>query len=564
MLTTDQTRRYFETRLKGQRFTGAGDEKSTLCPFHKDQSPSLSVNFIKRTWNCHAGCGGGGILDFEQRISRCDHEAARENVSQIVGEAVFQSNAAKNVVAKYSYIDREGRIVAIKLRYEPKNFGWCRPDGKGGFIHNTIGITVPLYHFRELVTARSVFVTEGEKDADRLLTVIKGKIAAGGEGADKLKETTTTTPPYGAAKWRDQYARSFADKYVTILPDNDDVGQKHAQKIAASIHPYAAGVRVLILPGLEKHGDVSDYLELRSFDELLAEVKRTPRWMPPQDQPKLLVSVPKFVVTIPGSIDWMIEKVIERGSNGFIAANPKVGKSWLAAELAVSLALGVDCIGFKIPRPVRVALISREDNPALTGWRLKHLIAGKWQGQDPGPLALQRIEENFYINSRAQSPQLLIDNDEQMAELSHALKQLRTEFVLFDVFNILHIADENDNSAMRKVLARLSELQAETGASIGAIHHFNKNADDRSLTQRLRGAGAISGWAEWLIGIALMNDSEEFKVRRVEFDIKADTPPEPVHFTINSSDGWSKLTRVDYTKTNPQRKGPTAAEYLQQ
>ena len=373
-LRPEQIRKYFETRLPGQRLPG-GAKGMVRCQFHQDHTPSLSVDLEKGVWKCHAGCGGGGILDFEERISHCDRETATQNISAIMGETVFQSNAAKKVVAKYPYTDREGRIVAIKLRYEPKNFGWCRPDGKGGLIHDTKGINLPLYRFREMVTARSVFVCEGEKDTDRLLSAIKEKIAAGCEGAEKLKETTVTTPPGGASKWQDEYAKSFTDKYVTILPDNDDTGRTHAQRVAASIHPYAAAVRVVNLPTLEQHGDVSDYLEKHSFNDLIAEVKKTPRWVPEQSEQIMYAPAPKFVVTIPESIDWMVDGVIERGANGVIAANPKVGKSWFAIDLAVSLALGVDCLGFKIPRPVKVALVSREDTPGLTGWRLKHLLA---------------------------------------------------------------------------------------------------------------------------------------------------------------------------------------------
>lgn len=208
-----------------------------------------------------------------------------------------------------------------------------------------------------------------------------------------------------------------------------------------------------------------------------------------------------------------------------------------------------------------MALVSREDTPGLTGWRLKHLLAGKWQGLEPGPHALQRFEENLYINSRAQTPQLFVDNAEQMADLTLATKQIKAEFVLFDVFNVLHYADENDNTEMRKVMERLTQFQEETRASIGIVHHFNKNADERSLTQRLRGSGATAGWAEWLIGIALMNDSEEFKVRRMEFDIKADESPEPVYFTIESSEGWARIKRVDYKH---QEKSKSAAAYLRQ
>jgi hypothetical protein len=77
----------------------------------------------------------------------------------------------------------------------------------------------------------------------------------------------------------------------------------------------------------------------------------------------------------------------------------------------------------------------------------------------------------------------------------------------------------------------------------------------------VRGSGAIAGWAEWLIGIALMNDSEEFKVRRMDFDIKADESPDPTYFTIESREGWARITRVDYKQ---QEKSKSAAAYLRQ
>ena len=150
-----------------------------------------------------------------------------------------------------------------------------------------------------------------------------------------------------------------------------------------------------------------------------------------------------------------------------------------------------------------------------------------------------------------------------MADLTLATKQIKAEFVLFDVFNVLHHADENDNTEMRKVMERLTQFQEETGASIGIVHHFNKNVDERSLTQRLRGSGAIAGWAEWLIGIALMNDSEEFKVRRMEFDIKADQSPDPVYFVIESRDTWAQLKRSENYKQTAEKQR-SAASLLKQ
>jgi len=65
-----------------------------------------------------------------------------------------------------------------------------------------------------------------------------------------------------------------------------------------------------------------------------------------------------------------------------------------------------------------------------------------------------------------------------------------------------------------------------------------------------------------LIGISMADSSS--KVRRMEFDIKADNPPAPVYFTIDSSEGWAKLTLVDYSdESSAPRKQASAASYMQ-
>ena len=74
-------------------------------------------------------------------------------------------------------------------------------------------------------------------------------------------------------------------------------------------------------------------------------------------------------------------------------------------------------------------VISREDNPSLTAWRIKHLFAGK------SCAAPAILESNLYVNSRAQWPELMLDSPERMAELLAALRQVRPRFAIFDVFN---------------------------------------------------------------------------------------------------------------------------------
>ena len=270
---------------------------------------------------------------------------------------------------------------------------------------------------------------------------------------------------------------------------------------------------------------------------------------------KLFVSAPKFISQAPERIDWLVEGVIEGGANGFFSAVPKGGKSWAALDLAISLALGCDWLGFRIPQPVTVALISREDNPSLTAWRIRHLFAGK-QCADPA-----LIEANLHVNSRRESAELMLDNREQMAELMASLKSLRPQFAIFDVFNVLHCADENDNQEMRAILRQLSAIQAEIGCGIGVVHHYNKS-DQGSMTQRLRGSSAIAGWAEWLIGISMVE--EETKTRRMEFELKAAQPPDGVFYRIESAPGWTRLERVSYQpQQSTRREGSAAARLMQ-
>jgi len=137
--------------------------------------------------------------------------------------------------------------------------------------------------------------------------------------------------------------------------------------------------------------------------------------------------------------------------------------------MAISLATGSDWMGFPVCRATRTALISREDNPALTGWRLRHLFLGKPNA------SWDLLKANLYVNSRAQTGELMLDNPEQMQQLVASLQRRGIEFAIFDVFNVMHAADENDNTEMRGILRELSRIQAETGCGIGVVHHYSKS-----------------------------------------------------------------------------------------
>jgi len=166
------------------------------------------------------------------------------------------------------------------------------------------------------------------------------------------------------------------------------------------------------------------------------------------------------------------------------------------------------------------------------------------------------LQDRLYVNSREQSPVFRLDEPDFLAPMITELRAVKPEFVVLYVFNILHGADENDNTEMRGVLEELNWLHREIGCAVGVVHHFNKNSEG-SLTQRLRGAGAIAGWAEWLIGV----EAQDEHVRKMQFEIKAAQPPDPLYFRISGEDydNWKRIERTDWV---PVRKRNAVEDLL--
>jgi hypothetical protein len=272
----------------------------------------------------------------------------------------------------------------------------------------------------------------------------------------------------------------------------------------------------------------------------------------PATAENVLVNGQQFICRSALSVDWLVEGVIQRDANGVICAEPKAGKSWAAADLAISLALGCSWLGRRVPRPVKTALISREDGPPLTSWRLRHLALGR----EARGISIDSLESNLWVNSRAQTAAFSLDNPEQLADMVRALRSREIEFAIFDVLNVLHGADENDAQQMRAVMQKLSLIQTEAGCSVAVVHHLNKG-ESGSLMRRLRGSSAIAGWVEWLIGITVVDD--DTKLRRMDFIGKASASIDPIHYFIvdNDAAGTCALELADASCV-PQKHEPSA------
>lgn len=224
------------------------------CPVHESAKANFSVSDEdgKILVKCHVGCSQ------EQVISALK---ARNLWPSRTGDRPPKFN----VVKAYDYVDAAGKLVFQVCRLDPKDFRQRRPGGNGGWIWNMAGVNLVPYRLPDVLETDTVFVVEGEKDADNLADL---GLAA-------------TTNAGGAGKWRTDYNRHFKGKAVVIPPDNDVPGKAHAQSVAQQLHGVAASIKVVELPGLPEKGDVSDWLEAGgTAEQLLVLVDAAPAWEP--------------------------------------------------------------------------------------------------------------------------------------------------------------------------------------------------------------------------------------------------------------------------------------------
>lgn len=206
---------------------------------------SLSIDLKKGTWFDHEAENGGGVLDLIQCERGCDQDGALEWLRE---EGLLDSDTESTF---YDYPDATG---AVAYRVERRGKGSVPPflqhgpDGRGGFVCRKgcmAGVERLPYRLPELIASSGlVFVTEGEKDADRLASL--GLVATCNSG--------------GAGKFGANLARYFAGRRVLILQDNDLAGHGHAQDVLRKLGQVADCVAILALPGLPAKGDVSDWL----------------------------------------------------------------------------------------------------------------------------------------------------------------------------------------------------------------------------------------------------------------------------------------------------------------
>ena len=254
----------FLSRFKNVRQTGP-HQYIVRCPAHDDATNSLSI--------CQAD-SGLTLLDCKAKCStRAVAAAIGLNLSDLYPPTEI-SPGGRRVVAAYDYVDVNGKLVYQSVRLQPKDFRQRQPNpnGSAGWTWNVKGCERVLYRLPNLLQSAAitptppVFIVEGEKDVDRLISL--GLVA--------------TTNVGGAGKWLKKYSESLRNRLVAIIPDNDRAGRLHAVDITKKLNGISVKTITIRLPNLPPKGDVSDWLDAGgTTEQLLQYIESPPLPWPP-------------------------------------------------------------------------------------------------------------------------------------------------------------------------------------------------------------------------------------------------------------------------------------------
>lgn len=198
-------------------------------------------------------------------------------------------------------------------------------------------------------------------------------------------------------------------------------------------------------------------------------------------------------------LNWLVPEIWGEGEVGFISGHPKSYKSWLALDLAVSVATGGRFLGSFQASRANVLLIQEEDPKPVIQERLAMIGAAKglikWELKPDGTMDLTyALPDNLLIMVQ----QGFVINEEWLEMLEAWVLEHQIKLVILDPLMMMGdgVTDEfKAFEVMTKMLKPLKRLRARTGAAIVVVHHHTKQGGEGGA-KGMYGSVALWAWEE--------------------------------------------------------------------
>lgn len=208
----------------------------------------------------------------------------------------------------------------------------------------------------------------------------------------------------------------------------------------------------------------------------------------------------------------------------FVGGEPKVGKSLLVANLALSLAAGSDRLGFPVPAPRRVLICQFELPIPQFVSRLATMR------RVMGPAA----DQNLFVDTHATGH--LLSAPQGLQHFLAAAHAAAAEIIILDPLYSTHDQDENDTRAMAALCQSLLRLREASRAALIVVHHVRKSIGRYEIGSAFRGSSALHAVGDSYL--LLTRPSPQFNTVELRFQFRYAAPQPPRLLQLDSSALW--------------------------
>ena len=444
------------------------DKAQCICPAHQDKEASLTISRGDKgtVLFCHARCPTEKILNTVglKMTDLFDEPLQKSNERW---RSFVEGREQRQIESVYEYVDLSGQYAFTRLRLAGKKFIYGRMEGDR-FRYGLNGVKredIPAVYCNGLSKLKKaisdgarVFYAEGEKDVNTLNSRGLIGVTCGAAG-----------------DWNPDCAALFSGADVVVLADNDSSGKESARKIEKDLRKVARSVKVVVpTPDIEK-GDVSDFFETHTVDELNKLIEDT------RTETKIRALSMSEVEEEP--VEWLIPNYIPSGQISLLVGDGGQGKTSIWCNLVAGITTGKKTIlEESIPfdgngKGRKCMFFSSEDSvPKVLKRRLR--TAG---ADESKVLFVDLTDKNFDL-IKFDSP-----------ELEELISENRPALVVFDPLQsfIPASVQMGSRNAMRQCMSPLIALGEKYGTAFLIVMHTNKKL---GVSGRTRCADSADIW----------------------------------------------------------------------
>ena len=474
---------------------------------HGDKNPSLSISDGddgKPLFKCHSGCDQHELFAAIRDYGLLPDIEKREPLASIKPLPALQAPVLEH---EWLYEDEDGEQLFIKQRYKTgtakgKDYKLVSIGPDGAKRYSMSGTRLVPYRFPELLNAktagRTIFLTEGEKAADALVSI--GVIA--------------TSAHAGSGSWPEEITQYFAGAVVIMVPDNDLAGWKYAHKVAAALVPVVKSLRILDLPVEDPTDDAWEWVNVLggTRQELVELAKVSPLVASVDDVtvPARLVAAaetvsPEQPQTAPANVhqetdktykpfkieswqsvkdepvNWLIQDVIPEKSFVALYGPPASFKSFIAMDIAECIASGRDWLGKKINGTGPVLYIAGEGHGGIGA----RIAAIKQHHNTPDEAQVYVVRSQINLRSSVEDfTNLILAIDELVQLIGVQLRMI----VIDTLARSFGGGNENSSDDMGAFIQATGKIQNRYKCSLMLLHHNGKDT-----AKGLRGHSSLLG-----------------------------------------------------------------------